>query len=248
MEGVTDLPFRDSARHGRGHRGLRWSPPTCPLNTAKSRHQLDHRATRAAHRADPGYGPGNICRSGAHKYRLLPQVIDISCGCPAKKVRQLPAGSALMRDETLIGGTLGAVVAAAAATARRSLGWDHQRNAWESPASPRRSASRTSPYGRARRLFAGKQRRAGPLVAQSGPAALHPVFVNGDIGCAARALEALNKRRRGMMIVRTAQGGPGSSGKSARDLPEKSARRLRSKRSVVSCFRTSRPFTRSTAR
>ena len=60
------------------------------------------------------------------------QIIDINMGCPAKKVCNVAAGSALLQDEPLVGRILDAVVAAVdvPVTLKIRTGWDPQnRNA-----------------------------------------------------------------------------------------------------------------------
>jgi tRNA-dihydrouridine synthase B len=55
------------------------------------------------------------------------QIIDINMGCPAKKVCNVMAGSALLRDEALVGSILDAVVAAVPevpVTLKIRTGWD----------------------------------------------------------------------------------------------------------------------------
>jgi len=56
------------------------------------------------------------------------QIIDINMGCPAKKVCKVMAGSALLKDETLVGKILEAVVKAVEVpvTLKIRTGWDKQ--------------------------------------------------------------------------------------------------------------------------
>ena len=56
------------------------------------------------------------------------QIIDINMGCPAKKVCNVMAGSALLKDEPLVGRILEAVVAAVdvPVTLKIRTGWDRE--------------------------------------------------------------------------------------------------------------------------
>jgi tRNA-dihydrouridine synthase B len=55
--------------------------------------------------------PAQRLAEAARAQDLGAQIIDINMGCPAKKVCKA-AGSALLRDETLVGAILAAVVQA----------------------------------------------------------------------------------------------------------------------------------------
>ena len=60
------------------------------------------------------------------------QIIDINLGCPVKKVCNVLAGSALLRDEPLVGRILKAVVKAVPVTLKIRTGWDpaHRNGVW----------------------------------------------------------------------------------------------------------------------
>jgi tRNA-dihydrouridine synthase B len=117
-----------------------------------------------------------------------------------------------MRDEPLVARILTAVVAAAAVpvTLKMRTGWDRDnRNA----ASIARIAEQTgvaaiAVHGRTRSdFFAGEAEYE--TIAAVKRAVRMPVFVNGDVDCAAKALKALEQSGAdGVMIGRAAQGRP----------------------------------------
>jgi len=115
MAGVTDKPFRQTCR--RLGAGLAVSEMTTAeprlWATRKSRLRMDH-----ADEPGPvsvqlaGTDPEVLAGAARHNVALGAQIIDLNMGCPAKKVCSVAAGSALLRDEVLVGQILSSVVAA----------------------------------------------------------------------------------------------------------------------------------------
>ena len=72
-----------------------------------------------------GSEPGQIAEAAAINVGLGAQIIDINMGCPAKKVCNKAAGSALLRDESLVADILAAVIDAVEVpvTLKIRLGW-----------------------------------------------------------------------------------------------------------------------------
>jgi tRNA-dihydrouridine synthase B len=215
MAGVTDLPFRRLCRRmGAGIAASEMVTSDVRLwNTSKSRLRMDHRdepEPRAVQIA--GYDPEMMAEAARMNAGLGAQVIDVNLGCPAKKVCNRAAGSALMRDEPLIARILAAVVAAAGVpvTLKMRTGWDHgSRNA----VAIARIAEDTgiaalAVHGRTRAdFFAGEAEYE--TVAAVKRAVRMPIFVNGDNDCAAKALKALEQSGAdGVMVGRAAQGRP----------------------------------------
>ena len=113
MAGVTDKPFRLLCK--RLGAGLCVSEMTTSdprfWNTAKSRHRMDHVDEPAPISVQiAGTVPEVMAEAARYNVEHGAQIIDINMGCPAKKVCNAWAGSALMRDEALVGRILDAVV------------------------------------------------------------------------------------------------------------------------------------------
>ncbi len=135
MAGVTDLPFRKLCRSlGAG----------MAVSEMVSSNSLlwgsDKTKRRASHEGetDPksvqimGTEPAMMAEAAKYNANTGAQIIDINMGCPAKKVCNVLAGSALMKDEKLVGEILSAVVEAVdtPVTLKIRTGWDHEnRNA-----------------------------------------------------------------------------------------------------------------------
>jgi tRNA-dihydrouridine synthase B len=215
MAGVTDLPFRRLCRRmGAAVAASEMVTSDMRLwNTSKSRLRMDHRdepEPRAVQIA--GYDPRMMADAARMNVELGAQVIDINFGCPARKVCSRAAGSALMRDEPLVARILDAVVAAAGVpvTLKMRTGWDREsRNA---VAIARRAEAAgiaaLAVHGRTRADFFGGEAEYETVAAVKRAVRL-PVFVNGDVDCAAKALKALEQSGAdGVMIGRAAQGRP----------------------------------------
>ena len=215
MAGVTDLPFRRLCRRmGAGIAASEMVTSDVRLwNTPKSRLRLDHGGETEPRIVQiAGYDASMMADAARMNVELGAQVIDINFGCPAKKVCNRAAGSALMRDEPLVGKILGAVVAAAGVpvTLKMRTGWDREnRNAVSiARIAENEGIVGLAVHGRTRAdFFEGAAEYE--TVAAVKQAVNVPVFVNGDIDCAAKALKALEQSGAdGVMIGRAAQGRP----------------------------------------
>src|SRR6478609_7482644 len=135
MAGVTDKPFRILCK--RLGAGLCVSEMTTSdprfWTTAKSLHRMDHVDEPAPISVQiAGTDPAVMAEAARYNVDHGAQLIDINMGCPAKKVCNAWAGSALMRDETLVARILEAVVATVEVpvTLKIRTGWDAEhRNA-----------------------------------------------------------------------------------------------------------------------
>jgi tRNA-dihydrouridine synthase B len=135
MAGVTDLPFRKLCRSlGAG----------MAVSEMVSSNSLlwgsDKTKRRASHDGETnpksvqimGTEPAMMAEAAKYNADSGAQIIDINMGCPAKKVCNVLAGSALMKDEKLVGEILSAVVEAVdtPVTLKIRTGWDREnRNA-----------------------------------------------------------------------------------------------------------------------
>jgi tRNA-dihydrouridine synthase B len=215
MAGVTDLPFRRLCRQmGAGVAASEMVTSDVRLwNTSKSRHRLDHRGEPEPRVVQiAGYDPEMMAGAARMNVELGAQVIDINFGCPAKKVCNRAAGSALMRDEVLVRRILAAVVAAAGVpvTLKTRTGWDREnRNAVSiARMAEQEGIAAIAVHGRTREDFFQGVAEYETAAAVKRSVRI-PVFVNGDIDCAAKALKALEQSGAdGVMIGRAAQGRP----------------------------------------
>ncbi len=135
MAGVTDRPFRQLCRElGAGLAVSEMVSSNALLwGSRKTRRRLDHEGEgepRAVQIA--GADPAMMAEAARFNADHGAQIIDINMGCPAKKVCNVMAGSALLKDEKLVARILAAVVAAVElpVTLKLRTGWDREhRNA-----------------------------------------------------------------------------------------------------------------------
>ena len=215
MAGVTDLPFRRLCRRmGAAIAASEMVTSDLRLwSTVKTRHRLDHRdepEPRVVQIA--GYDPAMMADAARMNVGLGAQVIDINFGCPAKKVCNRAAGSALMRDEGLVARILHAVVAAAGVpvTLKTRTGWNpDNRNAVAiARIAEGAGIAALAVHGRTREDFFAGDAEYETAAAVKRAVGI-PVFVNGDIDSAAKALSALEQSGAdGVMVGRAAQGRP----------------------------------------
>jgi len=215
MAGVTDKPFRLLCK--RLGAGLAVSEMTTSdprfWNTPKSLRRMDH-----AGEPDPvsvqiaGTVPSVM--AGAAKYNVDhgAQLIDINMGCPAKKVCNAWAGSALMRDEGLVARILEAVVDAVdvPVTLKIRTGWDadHRNGPAIARIAQECGIAALAVHGRTRdQQYAGLAEY--DTIADIKSRLSIPVIANGDIDSPRKASDVL--RHTGcdaVMVGRAAQGRP----------------------------------------
>jgi tRNA-dihydrouridine synthase B len=159
-----------------------------------------------------GTDPHTLAEAARYNVDHGAQIIDINMGCPAKKVCNVWAGSALMRDEALVARIVSAVVAAVEVpvTLKIRTGWDAtHRNALSIAHIAQDSGiAALAVHGRTRdQQYSGQAEH--DTVAAIKAALAIPVFANGDIDSPERAAEVL--RTTGcdaLLIGRAAQGRP----------------------------------------
>jgi tRNA-dihydrouridine synthase B len=189
MAGVTDRPFRQLCRRlGAGMVVSEMVTSNVGLwHTRKSR-------LRLLHAGDPE------------------PIIDINMGCPAKKVCNKAAGSALMKDERLVAEILDSVVRAVEVpvTLKIRTGWDRANKNGVSIARIAEQAGiqALAVHGRTRAdLYTGEAEYE--TIAAIKQAVSIPVFANGDIDSPEKARAVLDTTGAdGLLIGRAAQGRP----------------------------------------
>src|SRR5690606_14144413 len=215
MAGVTDLPFRRLCR--RMGAGLAVSEMVISdhrlWHTRKSRLRLDHRGEQEPRSVQiAGGDPDMLAEAARLNEAQGAQIIDINMGCPAKKVCNKAAGSALMKDEALVRAILEAVVGAVKVpvTLKMRTGWDEShRNA---PLIARMAEdagiAALAVHGRTR-ACAYRGQAEYDTIAQIKQQVRIPVFANGDIDGPEKAREVLRHTAAdGLLIGRAAQGNP----------------------------------------
>jgi tRNA-dihydrouridine synthase B len=215
MAGITDRPFRRLARRFGAALAVSEMVSSRPelRDSRKSRLRLDHAGEeRPVSVQIAGSEPGELAEAARHNAALGADIIDINMGCPAKKVCNRQAGSALLQDEALVGRILEAVVAAVdvPVTLKIRTGLDPERRNAVRVARIAESAGvqLLAIHGRTRAcLFAGQAEYA--TIAEVKANVRIPVIANGDIQSGADAKRVLAATGAdGLMIGRAAQGRP----------------------------------------
>jgi tRNA-dihydrouridine synthase B len=115
MAGITDRPFRRLARrYGAGLAVSEMVSARPELRESrKTRLRLDHAGEPAPVAVQiAGADPAMLADAARFNVERGAEIIDINMGCPAKKVCNVAAGSALLEDENLVARIVEAVVAA----------------------------------------------------------------------------------------------------------------------------------------
>ncbi|WP_022961347.1 tRNA dihydrouridine synthase DusB [Halopseudomonas pelagia] len=215
MAGVTDLPFRQLCRRlGAGLVVSEMVTSDVRLwNSRKSRQRLDHTGESEPRSVQIAGADAEMMAEAARMNEQLgAQIIDINMGCPAKKVCNKAAGSALMRDEKLVGEILEAVVKAVnlPVTLKIRTGWcEQQRNGLQiAKIAEAAGIQALAVHGRTRtQLYTGHAEY--DSIAAIKQAIDIPVFANGDIDSPQKALAVLKHTGAdAVMIGRAAQGRP----------------------------------------
>ena len=215
MAGVTDKPFRMLCK--RLGAGLCVSEMTTSdprfWSTAKSRHRMDHVGEPAPISVQiAGTVPEVMAQAARHNVDHGAQIIDINMGCPAKKVCNAWAGSALMRDEALVARILEAVVDAVdvPVTLKIRTGWAADRKNALAIARIAQEAGIASlaVHGRTRdQQYTGVAEY--DTIAAVKAALSIPVVANGDIDSPDKAAAVLaHTGCDAVMVGRAAQGRP----------------------------------------
>jgi len=215
MAGVTDRPFRKLCRHfgaGLAVSEMVTSKPEL-WQSAKTRRRLDHEGESAPVAVQiAGADPHLMAEAARFNAGRGAQIIDINMGCPAKKVCNAAAGSALLRDEALVGRILEAVVKSVdvPVTLKYRTGWDPQsRNALRvAKIAEDAGIQMLTLHGRTRACgFAGRAEYE--TIRDVKRATRLPVVANGDIAAPEQARRVLEYTGAdAIMIGRAAHGRP----------------------------------------
>lgn len=215
MAGVTDKPFRLLCKRlGAGYAVSEMTTADPRLwGTRKSRWRMDH-----AGEPEPvgvqiaGSDPQQLAEAARHNVEHGAQIIDINMGCPAKKVCNRWAGSALLADPDLVRRICRAVVAAVPVPVTLKIRTGPSaacRNGREiARIAEDAGIAALAVHGRTRdQLYRGSAEY--DLIAQIKQDLSIPMIANGDIDSPEKAREVLDRTGAdALMIGRAAQGRP----------------------------------------
>jgi tRNA-dihydrouridine synthase B len=215
MAGITDRPFRRLARRFGAALAVSEMLSSRPelRDSRKTRLRMDH-----AGEAGPisvqiaGSDPAQLADAARFNVANGAEIVDINMGCPAKKVCNVAAGSALLADEARVARILEAVVAAVDVPVTLKIR--------TGPAPERRNALKIariaeaagiqmlSIHGRTRTcMFEGRAEY--DTIAEVKSQVRIPVIANGDVRTPEDAQRVLQLTGAdGIMIGRAAQGRP----------------------------------------
>jgi tRNA-dihydrouridine synthase B len=216
MAGVTDRPFRQLCKKlGAGMAVSEMVTSNSLLyGSAKTARRANHDGE-----VDPitvqiaGADPAMMAEAARHNVERGAQIIDINMGCPAKKVCNVMAGSALLQDEALVGRILDAVVKAVPevpVTLKIRTGWDREhRNALNIlHIAENAGIQALAMHGRTRACAYTGDAEYDTIRAVKAKARI-PVIANGDITSPEKARFVLQYTGAdAVMIGRAAQGRP----------------------------------------
>lgn len=215
MAGVTDRPFRQLCkRMGAGlavsemvsSNSLLWGSKKTQRR-ANHDGEIEPRSVQIA-----GADPALMAQAAVHNVEQGAQIIDINMGCPAKKVCNVMAGSALLQDESLVARILDAVVHAVdvPVTLKIRTGWDKaQRNGVRiAQVAEQAGIQSLAVHGRTRACHFKGEAEYDTIRAIKQAVSI-PVIANGDIRTPEKARAVLDYTGAdAIMIGRAAQGRP----------------------------------------
>ena len=215
MAGVTDRPFRQLCKNmGAGMAVSEMVSSNSLLwGSEKTRRRANHEGE-----VDPisvqiaGADPAMMAKAARYNAEEGAQIIDINMGCPAKKICNVMAGSALLKDELLVGKILDAVVSAVniPVTLKIRTGWDMQhKNALVIAHIAENAGIRALAIHGRTRACAYTGYAEYDTIAAVKAAVKIPIIANGDIGTPEKVKQVLEYTGAdAVMIGRAAQGRP----------------------------------------
>lgn len=216
MAGVTDRPFRQLCKQlGAGLAVSEMVTSNSLLyGSKKTQRRANHDGEAAPISVQiAGADPAMMAEAARYNVSRGAQIIDINMGCPAKKICNVMAGSALLRDEPLVQRILEAVVQAVPhtpVTLKIRTGWDAEnRNALAILNIAEAAGIRAlTIHGRTRcQQYTGDAEY--DTIRAVKAAATIPIIANGDITSPEKAKQVLDYTGAdGVMVGRAAQGRP----------------------------------------
>ncbi|BBL35704.1 putative tRNA-dihydrouridine synthase [Nitrosomonas stercoris] len=215
MAGVTDRPFRQLCKQMGAAMAVSEMVASNSLlyGSEKTMRRANHDGeVRPVSVQIVGTDPAMMAQAAQHNADQGAEIIDINMGCPAKKICNVMAGSALMKDEKLVGEILDAVVKSVdvPVTLKIRTGWDTQHKNATSIAKIAEHAGiqALAVHGRTRACAYRGQAEYDTIAAVKAAVNI-PVVANGDINTPEKAKEVLEYTQAdAIMIGRAAQGRP----------------------------------------
>ena len=218
MAGVTDRPFRVLCKKlGAGYAVSEMVTSKRELwSTLKTSRRANHEGEGAPIAVQiAGTSAAMMAEAAAYNVDNGAQIIDINMGCPAKKVCNKWAGSALMQDEALAISIVEAVVSVCAprhvpVTLKMRTGWcqSHKNAVVLARAFEQAGIQMLAVHGRTREQGYKGVAEYDTIAAVKATVKV-PVVANGDITTPEKALEVLKATGAdAVMIGRAAQGRP----------------------------------------
>jgi tRNA-dihydrouridine synthase B len=215
MAGITDLPFRLLCRKLGATMAVS-EMVTSKLelrNSKKTLSRLSHKGESAPISVQiAGTNPSEMADAAQFNVKQGAQIIDINMGCPAKKVCNVQAGSALLKNETLVKEILKSVVGSVdvPVTLKIRTGWDkeHKNALTISEIAQNCGISALAIHGRTRQCAYSGQAEY-DLIRQVKRQSDIPIIANGDIDSVEKAQFVLQYTGAdALMIGRKAQQNP----------------------------------------
>jgi len=215
MAGVTDRAFRRLCRSFGADLAVSEMVSAKPglRASAKTRRRGDHAGEPGPVAVQiVGADPDALAQAARHNVEHGAQIIDINMGCPAKKVCNTLAGSALLADEPLVGRILRSVTRAVDVPVtlkiRTGSDPDHRNAVVVGRIAEDAGIAALAIHGRTRSCGFGGDAEYETIAAVKAAVAI-PVIANGDIDSARKAKAVLDYTRAdAVMIGRAAQGRP----------------------------------------
>ncbi|MCL4125982.1 UNVERIFIED_CONTAM: hypothetical protein GTU68_026264 [Idotea baltica] len=215
MAGITDAPFRDlCAREGAAYAASEMiSSDALLFATNKTRHRIKRSENDLPHCVQiAGSDPQAMADVAALNVKYGAEVIDINMGCPAKKVCNKAAGSALLEFPELVRDILKSVIARVDVPVtlkiRTGPNPEHRNGVQIALLAEQEGVACLAVHGRTRAdRFKGEAEYK--TITEIKKAVSIPVIANGDIKTAEDAKRVLALTNAdGVMIGRAAQGNP----------------------------------------
>ena len=197
MAGITDSPFRQLCRHLGAAMAISEMVTSKPelLNSIKTRTRLNHEGEdKPVSVQILGTEARQMAQAAQFNVQHGADIIDINMGCPARKVCNVSAGSALLKNELLVSKILSAVVHAVSVpvTLKIRTGWDKEnKNAVKIARIAEQSGIQAlTIHGRTRACAYGGEAEYETIKLVKQQISI-PIIANGDINSAEKALHVI---------------------------------------------------------